>query len=362
MLHAFVSGFSRFGPHASIPDLGNRVVRADWIQNVYLASLRMKLPAVLSDELAYLAKLEQDQRCRRWLKSADLFLFYNGCGLNSLRSFRKHGGVNVVEVVNSHVGYQEELLKEEYDLIGLPWRPFHKAEFLRRNEEYEESDYIVVPSEFSKKSFLKSGFPEGKLIKVNYGFESRCYAREDGSVNADSLHVLFVGSISVRKGLRYLIQAFEKLDCAQKKLTIVGPFTSPSGLENISIPVGVTFTGILRNEELKQAYSDADVLCLPTIEDGFGLVIGEALSSGLPVIATTNSGGPDVISEGVDGFIVPIRSADAIALKLQLLADDKDRLLAMKRSAQIKAGTLSGWEQTQDCLIENLSNLVRHKS
>jgi len=94
-----------------------------------------------------------------------------------------------------------------------------------------------------------------------------------------------------------------------------------------------------------------DVLVLPSLFEGFGLVILEAMAQGVPVITTSHTAGPDLIENEVDGFIVPIRSSEAIAEKLDLLASDHERLVAMKLAAKRKAA-LCRWEIYQQRLVE----------
>jgi starch synthase len=93
-----------------------------------------------------------------------------------------------------------------------------------------------------------------------------------------------------------------------------------------------------------------DVLVLPSLFEGFGLAITEAMSQGIPVVTTAHTAGPDIIDDGIDGFIVPIRSAEAIAEKLEVLARDRERLRAMKISAREKAQAHS-WENYRRALI-----------
>jgi glycosyltransferase involved in cell wall biosynthesis len=97
--------------------------------------------------------------------------------------------------------------------------------------------------------------------------------------------------------------------------------------------------------------SRQDVLVLPSLHEGFGLVILEAMSQGLTVITTAHTGGPDVIQDGREGFIVPIRSVDAIVEKLELLAGDRAMLTGMKEAAQKKAALLT-WEGYRSRLVE----------
>lgn len=356
MLHAFISGFPRFSPKAKEAELGSALHRADLLQTTYLASLKVGAPDKVSSCLAYLSKIEQDLMCKRYLNGCSLFVFYNGSGLISCQQARRRSIVTVVEAVNSHVAYQEEILKEEHQKIGLSWTPFHKKEKERRIREYDQADYILTPSDFVKKSFTDYGYPERKLLKVPYGFD----APPVGSVKRDSdnFTVLYVGSISIRKGLRYLIQAFASIQHPRKKLIIVGPRSMPDGLHDLNIPNEVTFTGVLKGESLKEMYQLADVFCLPTLEDGFGLVLGEALSYGLPVITTTNSGGHDLLTDGKEGFIVPIRNAVSIGEKLQLLADDIPLRHSMHLAAQAKTSSIKGWDDTGNLLTTTLKGLL----
>ena len=98
---------------------------------------------------------------------------------------------------------------------------------------------------------------------------------------------------------------FAQLRHPRKELVIVGPRSEPSGLEGISIPDDVRFTGVLKGDDLSQAYRTASVFVLPTLEEGLALVLGEALAHGTPVIATVNSGGADLFTDGEEGFLVP---------------------------------------------------------
>ncbi|GAB3333777.1 hypothetical protein GCM10027299_41610 [Larkinella ripae] len=363
VLSSFISGLSRFSPFAKFDELGSKIHRADFLQTLYVASLKFGAPARISKYLAYWSKIEQDLACKKFIKSCDIFMFYNGSGLHSCRFAHNKGIITVVEAVNSHVQYQEDILQEEHRSLSLPWVPFNKKEKNRRIDEYKEADYILLPSEFVKNSFLELGFPEHKLLKVPYGFSPFMNANTEtaSEEKSEDFTVLYVGSISVRKGLRYLLQAFEQLQHPRKKLIIVGPKTKLTGIDDLNIPPQVSFTGVLKGEALQKAYRSASVFCLPSIEEGLALVLGEALSYGLPIIATTNTGAADIISDGKEGFIVPIRDSNSIHEKLQFLADEKESYYTMKISAKEKSLQLNGWEETGQLLVSTLSQIKDKK-
>lgn len=363
VLHAFVSGFSRFSPRAAFPEIDGKLHRADKLQTIYLAALKMGFAKKITSELAYLAKKEQDWACRQFVKDSDIFLFYNGSGLSTCEYAKKHGNICIVEAVNSHVSYQEAILSNEYASLNLQWDPFHQREKERRLKEYDVADYILVPSDFVKNSFLEYGFSAQKIIKVPYGFNA--FPKQSQLLDtekSDDFTILYVGSISVRKGLRYLIEAFENFKHPKKKLVIVGPnVAGESGIKDIKIPAGVTFTGVLKGEALEQAYKKATVFCLPSIEEGLALVLGEALSFGIPIVATVNTGATDIITDGVEGFIVPIQDAASICNKFQNLADDNELYTKVKENAAAKAKTLKGWDISGELLVTSFQQVLNDR-
>jgi glycosyltransferase involved in cell wall biosynthesis len=356
-LRAFVCGFSRFSPRAALP--GVPLVRADQVQNLYLAALRLRAPSRVSEELAYAGKLWLDRRSTAPALDSDLFLFYSGAGLRTLERLWGTKTVGVVEAVNCHVLVQQRIMREELDRLGLPVTGFHRREVARRVREYELADAILCPSHFVKESFVSEGFPAGRVHVVPYGIpkpESAVPARPAGD---DAFRVLYVGQLSPRKGVRYLLEAFARLKHPRKELVLVGPRSQPSGLEGVTVPENVRFTGVLKGDDLARAYREASVFVLPTVEEGLALVLGEALSHGTPVIATVNSGGADLFRDGEEGFLTPIRDPGAIADKMQLLADDPARRERMSQAALARMRALGGWERTDQLLVETLKSAVQ---
>jgi alpha-maltose-1-phosphate synthase len=357
LLKAFVSGFSRFSPRAALPEIGNRLIRADHVQNFFLASQKLRLPEVLTDELMLLTKLWMDNCSRKPAENSDLFLFYSGTGLNTLRLVRQQGIRTMVEAVNCHVLIQEEILEDEYRRLRIPFRPFHRRDVRRRLAEYDEADAILIPSEFVRQSFLGRGFNREKLFKVPYGF-NLVPSPEISRSRSDRFVVLYVGQIAIRKGLRYLFFAFERLQHPQKELWIVGPKAAVTGIEHLEPPRGTTFLGVLKGDELANAYSQSSVFVLPSLEEGLALVVGEAISFGLPVIATVHTGAADIFDNGVQGWQVPIRDPEAIAERLQQLADDAAMRHEMSDRALERSRQLGGWQNTGKLLLEALRSVV----
>ena len=358
VLHAFVCGFSRFSPRAPLPEVGGKLIRADHVQNFCIASRMLHLPAGMCDTLAYWSMLWMDYLSETPARKSDVFLFYNGTGLRTARRVQGSGVRCVVEAVNSHVLVQERILREEHRRLGLPFQRFHPRTVARRVQEYETADAILCPSDFVRQTFEDEGFPASRIFTVPYGMTLPA-APPPVELSGDTFRVLYVGQINVRKGLRYLFEAFAQLHHPKKELWIVGPMTSQTGFQDIVPPTGTRFLGVLKGDALARAYQEATVFVLPTVEDGLGLVLGEAMAFGLPLIATAHSGGTNLFHDGEEGFIVPIRASGAIGEKLQQLADDPALLSRMSAAATARAKCLGGWGTAGKMLVDALAAIFQ---
>lgn len=364
-LYAFVSGFSRFSPRAALPSVGNKLKRHDFFQNAYIASCKARVPFSLSSVINNLSNFRLDQASYNWAKQSDVFIYYRTQGYNTTQRIHRKGisTLCVLEEVNSHVDMCDELMREELNRIGLHHQHEKFPDHALRLKAYEEADCILCPSEFVRRSFLTKGFAPEKLIKVNFGFPPiEMPAEKAGSVNNETFRVLYVGQLHYRKGLRYAIEAFRRLKHPKKEFVVVGPKTPITGLEKTSIPSGVVFTGSLKGEALREQYRRASVFVLPSVEEGLALVQGEALTFGLPLVTTTNTGGDDLIKNGVEGFIVSPGSESALAERLQQLASNPELRTAMSKAAIKTARSLGNWDITTNRLIDELTTILRNRN
>ena len=172
----------------------------------------------------------------------------------------------------------------------------------------------------------------------------------------EKLRVLFVGALSQAKGLDYLLQAVSRLE-RRIELTLIGRRVS-SVVPSRDVLSRHRWIPSLPHSELLTEMSRHDVLVFPSLHEGFGLVIPEAMAQGLVVITTPHTAGPDLISNGVDGFIVPIRSSEAIEEKLDCLLTDAKLLADMKAAAQRKASALR-WETYRRQIVSVARGLIQ---
>ncbi len=218
----------------------------------------------------------------------------------------------------------------------------------RKDEELSLADLIITASSFSRESLASAPRLTAPIRVIPYGTDSLGQEPVE-KVSTGKLRVLFVGSLTQAKGLGYLLEAVAPLRDALD-LTLIGRRVN----ETMPTPAMLAphrWLPSLPHHELLAEMSRHDVLVLPSLHEGFGLVMSEAMSRGLVVITTPHTAGPDLITDGADGFIVPIRSAEAIEEKLALLARDRDRLASMQAAAQRQAAGRT-WENYRQAIVQ----------
>jgi starch synthase len=323
----------------------------------------LRLPHRLADELGYQNALRfDDWTAHRLAKNdarIDALIAISGAALKTGRLLQQRGGVYICDRGSSHHSYQAAIVGDEFCRWGLTPPSTDPRDTLREETIHDVADAITVPSSFSRCSFIERGVPAEKVHIIPYGVRLEAFTRV-ADPPADAFEVLFVGQVSLRKGVPYLLQAFERLRHPAKRLRIAGAMSQEIRQLLPRLPhENVEFLGSLPQTELPKIMSESHVLVLPSVEDGFGLVLSQALACGCPVIASTNTGGNDLISEGVEGFIVPIRDVDALNSRLECLADDPALQRQMSEAALTRVQQLGGWRRYGDLWEDLLRRLTK---
>ena len=228
------------------------------------------------------------------------------------------------------------------------------AYFRRREEEWRLADRIMVNSQWSFDALVKQGVSPEKLVVVPLCFEEKQKAeklksesRKQKSQNGDEfqlstfqisafpqLRVLFLGQVVLRKGIQYLLETAKLLRNEPVHFDVVGP----AGISDDAIksaPANMVFHGRVNRDEAAGWYERADVFALPTLSDGFAITQIEAMAHGLPVIATPHCG--EVVTDGVDGFIVPARDATMLAEAIRRYLKEPELLRSQRDAALAKS-------------------------
>lgn len=224
----------------------------------------------------------------------------------------------------------------------------------RKEQEVQLADHIFVASSITKKSLLDFGVAPSKISVIPYGAPIDYFQPKPKTDK--QFRAIYVGRVEPRKGIHYLLSAWQSLRLPNSELCAIGINGFPT--EWLAQYRDIfRYVPSVPHASLNEYYSAANVLVFPSLVEGFGLVILEAMACGIPVITTTNTAGPDIISDSVEGFIIPIRDVEALKEKLEWCYRHPVELAEMGRAARRKAEQLT-WELYRQKLAASLLCLL----
>jgi glycosyltransferase involved in cell wall biosynthesis len=244
---------------------------------------------------------------------------------------------------SAHIRAQDRLLSDEERRAGV--RMDRPSEWMirRETEEYARADRIVVLSSFARRTFVEEGCDPSVISVLPLGVDVEAFrvtpaardARTARILGGGRLRVLYVGALSFRKGLLDLVRAAELLRGEPVEFTLVGPRMAES--ERLLATAGANVRLLPKRPQagLPEAYAEADLFVFPTIEDGFGMVLTQAKAAGLPILTTDHCAGSDLVTDGRDGWIVPIRDAQALADRLRWCTAHRPAVADMARAVEV---------------------------
>jgi glycosyltransferase involved in cell wall biosynthesis len=261
-------------------------------------------------------------------------------------AFREYGEPGMLFQLHPHPGTMRRILTEELEAnpdcafslqqeweLSLPEKDFNHLVL-----EPTMASHILVASSFTKASLVEHGISPGKVSVVPYGVNLERFkpAESRHAAHTAKLKLLFVGRINQRKGVKYLLQALELLNQDHVHVTICGRVVDDLKLfETFSSQV--TIRPSVSTEELIEAYQGADLFVFPSVAEGFGQVLLEAMACGLPILSTTCTAAPDLIEHGVQGFVVEPRRPDLLAQHIEWAISHREELVSMGRQARLRA-------------------------
>jgi glycosyltransferase involved in cell wall biosynthesis len=330
----------------------DKVETFPWIHTAQiLMGSKNLLSPTLSEKFSYRNATTFDAWTLKRIPACDAFIALSGAGLLTAQRVQSRGGKFICDRGSTHRTFQAQLIREEHRMWAQQYNVIEAREAAREELIYAQADAIVVPSTVARQSFLDYGHDANRVHVIPYGvrLEKFVKAGDPPSGQGSRFEVLFVGGVSLRKGIPYLLQAFARFNHPNKRLRIIGG-GAPAIKQLLStLPQqNVEFLGTLPQPELVGYMSQSHVMVLPSIEEGLALVQGQALACGCPIIASTATGSADLFTDGIEGFIVPVRSVDAIVERLQQLADDPQLRDRMSAAAIQRAKDIGGWNSYGD--------------
>lgn len=286
-----------------------------------------------------------DRACAERVASADIGGFFGVefGALASLQTARRSGKTGIVAFLSPHHSAYQRYVGSELrrfpELAPAGHHALSKHDTRRdavRDDEAKVASWIVSGSSFTSRSLAEAGIDAQRIITVPLGGPDPVAPSRLPKISPSVLRVIYAGPVSVRKGAHHLLAAWQKASLPDAELHLFGKVLLPDAVCRTATH-RVTFHGSIPAQELNDIYLNASVLILPTLCDGFGQVVSDALAHGLPVITTRNAGAADLIDEGVNGFLVEPASTGAIVERLQWCSDHRDRLFGMRQPSLASA-------------------------
>jgi len=279
-----------------------------------------------------------DRSAKHKLAACDLFQGAAGASLHTIRAAGNAGAKCVLECMTIHARQLDRLMRIEEAAAGSSAH-FHNSQTVTRSEkEYRRADLLYCNSSLTQRSLEEQGIDRSRVFEAPLAVS---LPAEAAKLAKDArFRVLFVGYLTLIKGFRHLLAAWERLGLPDAELYLrggTGDRACRRILEDFRRRIGF----IQDLERGPVPYHEFSVLVLPSISEGFGLVVLEAMAAGLPVIVTENVGAGDCVRKGTDGFVIPPANPDALAEHIEVLYRDRNRLAEMGQAARARAAEFS---------------------
>ena len=294
----------------------------------------------------------------------DILVGWSGFSRKCFIKAKKFNCIKILERGSSHIKFQHKILTDEYNSLGIKPNVPSSQMIKKEIEEYDLADFICVPSQYVKETFIKYGIKKDKIIKIPYGVDLKEFCVVESKKRKDNkFRIISTGSISVRKGSHYLLEAFKELSLPNSELIFVGSFDPDFKkiIKRYSNIKNIRFIKKQKQELLRNFYNDSDIFVICSIEEGLAMVQAQAMACGLPVICTTNTGGSEIIDDNINGYIIPIKDTQSLKDRIKKLYNDRRKLKQMSKSAYEKANNELSWEKYGDRMLNTYRGLLKTK-
>jgi glycosyltransferase involved in cell wall biosynthesis len=251
--------------------------------------------------------------------------------------------------------FEEELLKNPKSKVTLK----QEYEFSLSNEAFYNlsnevgfATHFICASSITKKSLISQGVIENRIKIIPYGVDTSKFIFKE-RIKSDIFKVIFIGSLNQRKGISYLLDALTQLEDIELTIVTRGIYDH-SLIENYNFPINILID--ISHEKLLQELHNSHCFVLPSILEGFGQVILEAMATGIPVVASENTAAIDIIEDGVDGYVIKIRDIDAIKEKIKNLQLNFSLVKRIGKMAHKKAKIYT-WEKFRKDLVNHIKTI-----
>lgn len=295
----------------------------------------------------------------------DIVIMFDSNVYGGFRYIKKHGETNITCMLDATIAsrvfsrniYENEAMTNSFSEIMKEQKHLlNKSEMNRYRLEFEEADIILAPSNFVVESIKYTIGNDKKIKLLPYGVDKKIFNLVTSKeVVKEKLVLIYVGSVSWRKGLHILFEALKKFE-GIIELKVVGTFNKRDNLYKVyKNQKNITFLGYKTQNEVAMLLASSDLFILPSLSEGMALVGIEALSSGVPLICTKNSGVNDLIIDWVNGICIEAGSVRDLSDILDLVVKNPDSVIEMRKYLE-KWGHSYTWDNYGNSLNKIIEN------
>ena len=351
---------SRFARYAPVPlDPG----RTRWFP--WTPALRRSGDALLPARLAAWTDFAACRLFDRWAahglerraRGATAVIACEISALATFRAARRRGIATFLDAPSIHHAAQDRL-------HGTTDSPrLHRRIVAVKDAEIALADHILTVSELARETYLAAGVPAAKVHGLPLGADLELFSPGEGRRSDTDLVFLFSGATIHRKGFDLLLQAFDRVRAEHPhvRLRLVGPRGDEAHLLDRRGTDGIDVLGAVPQPQLAAELRRADLLVLPSRNDSYGMVVAEALASGVPALVSEMVGAKELITPGKTGWIVPIDDAAALAERMAWCAGHPDAVRALRDDCRRAAETAT-WGAYRSRLAARIGEILEEPS
>lgn len=287
---------------------------------------------------------------------------YEDIAVNTFREAKRHGIKCIYDLPIGYWRYMMQILEEEGKLnpdwaVTLGGITDSEEKHATKDEELRLADKIYVASSFTKRSLELYPGTLADIEIIPYGFPPVNEKRKYKPYGNRKIKALYVGGLSQRKGISYMFDAIKGLE-ENVELTVIGSGNTDACPALKDALTHVNYLGTLAHDKVLEVMAEHDVFIFPSLFEGFGLVITEAMSQGTPVITTDRTCGADIITNGKDGWIVEAGTSDPIRKLLLQFIENPEQLQTIGKAA-MNTARRRPWKCYEDELAESVMKYLK---
>ncbi len=231
--------------------------------------------------------------------------------------------------------------------------------FRKKLENYFifHADRVVANSKMTKDDLISLGLVSEDTCIIHPGLDvdfSSAFLKKSFS---PEFKLLYVGSIEKRKGIVYLLEALARLYGYEFELNLVGLIKEPKYYRLIekliteySLEGKIHFQGRVSDEKLVDYYLNSSLFVFPTLYEGYGMAVAEAMAYGLPIVSTRIPAIEEFVKDRIEGYLVNPGNVDELMESLKKLFENSSMLSVFSDNAVSKARTFLNWDETSEKL------------